>query len=135
MPLPSTLHLSLVTPETTLLDEPVESVRVPLFDGEAGIYPGRAAMVGRLAAGELVVNRRSGGSDTWFVEGGFVQVSGENVAVLTGRAVKPNELDAAEADARLSEANTRAATGPDAARRETDQQRYRAMRASARKVR
>ena len=135
MPLPTTLHLSLVTPETTLIDEPVDSVRVPLFDGEAGIYPGRAAMVGRLAAGELVVRRSGGSTDTWFVEGGFVQVAGENVAVLTGRAVKPEELDAAEAEAKLSEANTRVSTGEDAARREADQQRYRAMRASARKVR
>ena len=34
-----TLQLVLVTPETTLLDEPVQALRFPLFDGQAGILP------------------------------------------------------------------------------------------------
>ena len=34
------LRLVLVTPEKTLFDRPVASIRVPMFDGSAGIYTG-----------------------------------------------------------------------------------------------
>ena len=47
------LSLVLVTPERTLFDKPVASIRVPLYDGSAGFYPGRAPLVGRLGIGEL----------------------------------------------------------------------------------
>lgn len=47
------LRLVLVTPEKTLFDRPVASLQVPLFDGGAGVYPGRAPLVGRLGAGVL----------------------------------------------------------------------------------
>ncbi|HSG70372.1 MAG TPA: F0F1 ATP synthase subunit epsilon, partial [Planctomycetaceae bacterium] len=41
-----TLQLVLVTPEKTLLDVPTESLSFPLFDGQIGILPSRAPMVG-----------------------------------------------------------------------------------------
>ena len=42
------LQIVLVTPETTLLDAPVRSLQFPLYDGQAGVLPGRAPVVGRL---------------------------------------------------------------------------------------
>ena len=41
------LQIVLVTPETTLLDAPVRSLQFPLYDGQAGVLPGRAPVVGR----------------------------------------------------------------------------------------
>ncbi len=37
---PTQLRLIVVTPETTLLDEPIRSVRFPLYDGQMGVLPG-----------------------------------------------------------------------------------------------
>ena len=42
-----------VTPEATVLDEQVDFVALPLYDGEIGIAPGRSPMIGRLGYGEL----------------------------------------------------------------------------------
>ena len=39
MALGKNLQIVLVTPETTLLNEPVDSIRLPMFDGQMGIYP------------------------------------------------------------------------------------------------
>ena len=47
------LRLIVVTPERTLLDEPVAALRFPLYDGDIGILPGRLPLIGRLGAGEL----------------------------------------------------------------------------------
>ncbi len=48
------LQRIIVTPEATALDTPA-NVAMPLFDGEAGIAPGRAPLIGRLGYGELRV--------------------------------------------------------------------------------
>ncbi len=75
-----------VTPERTLFDELVESVVLPLLDGELGILPGRSPLLGRLGYGEL--RTRSGaGAQRYFVDGGFAQVRDNVVTVLTNRAI------------------------------------------------
>ena len=57
------LSLVLVTPERTLFDKSVASIRVPLFDGSSGFYPGRAPLVGRLGIGELRLVDASGATE------------------------------------------------------------------------
>ncbi len=86
------LSLVLVTPERTVFDRPVASIRVPLFDGAAGFYPGRAPLVGRLGIGELRLTDSSGASEDYFIDGGFVQVKGSVVSVLTHSAVATSEI-------------------------------------------
>ena len=49
----ATIQLVIVTPESTTFDESVDSVTLPLVDGEAGVLPGHAPMIGRLGPGEL----------------------------------------------------------------------------------
>lgn len=92
----------IVTPERTVVDEMVEFVAVPMYDGELGVLAGRAPLIGRLGPGELrtrngkVVHR-------YFVDGGFVQIRGGAVTVLTPRAQKAEEIDPARAEQALKE--------------------------------
>ncbi len=69
------LRLVVVTPERTQLDETVESLRFPLYDGEIGILPGRLPLIGRLGVGELVATLPGGQTTRLFIDGGFVQVN------------------------------------------------------------
>jgi F-type H+-transporting ATPase subunit epsilon len=94
------LRLVLVTPETTLLDEPVEALRFPLYDGQIGILPGRAPLVGRLGYGELRIKTTTG-MQSYFVDGGFVQVKHEVVSLLTDRAQPAKMLDPKQAENEL----------------------------------
>ena len=98
------LSLVLVTPERTLFDKPVATIRVPLFDGSAGFYPGRAPLVGRLGIGELRLTDSSGTSESYFIDGGFVQVKGSVVSILTNAAVPTTDLSRKYAVAQLEEA-------------------------------
>jgi F-type H+-transporting ATPase subunit epsilon len=126
------LQLVLVTPEVTLLDEPVAALRFPLHDGQIGILPGRAPMIGRLGYGELKVTRLDGEYASYFVDGGFVQVKEGAVTLLTDRALARDEINASEASAKLQEAFSRVAkTDAQADARERDQERARQMLAMA----
>ncbi len=93
----------LVTPETTLLDEPVLGLRFPLFDGQIGILPGRAPLVGRLGYGELRITT-SAGKQSYFIDGGFVQVKQGVVSLLTNRAQTTSSLDPKLAENELQSA-------------------------------
>ena len=100
---PVILRCIIVTPEATVLDTPAEFVALPLFDGEAGIAPGRAPLIGRLGYGEMRV-RQGGQTSRYYVDGGFVQVAENVVSVLTNRAVAAAALDAATAQQQLQTA-------------------------------
>lgn len=97
------LRLVLVTPERTLLDQPVKSLRFPLFDGQIGVLPGRAPLVGRLGTGELKFDTASG-TERFFVDGGFVQIKGSVVTLLTNRALPIAAIDLQKARQELETA-------------------------------
>jgi F-type H+-transporting ATPase subunit epsilon len=100
-----------VTPEATLRDGPADFVTVTLFDGELGIAPGHAPLIGRLGCGELRIEYNE--TERFYIEGGFVEVAGDVVSVLTPRALPAAGLDAAVAREQLATARERPATTPE----------------------
>ena len=108
------LNLVLVTPEKTLFDRSVASVQLPMFDGSAGFYPGRAPLVGRLGFGELKLNDTDGSTESYFIDGGFVQVKGTKLSVLTSAAQAVAEINRQEAQAELDAAKGESAIGEEA---------------------
>lgn len=107
------LRLILVTPEKTLFDRPVASIKVPMFDGSAGIYPGRAPLVGRLGLGELKLTDETKASESWLIEGGFVQVKGEQVSVLTQAATSATSISKTAAAEELTAARNSTPASPE----------------------
>src|SRR3954453_2635179 len=97
------LHCVVVTPERAVLDERVDFVALPMYDGELGVLPGRAPLIGRLGYGELRI-RPGGATRRYFIDGGFAQVRNDVVTVLTHRAVRAEDIDPAAAERALQEA-------------------------------
>ncbi|MBA4188160.1 MAG: ATP synthase F1 subunit epsilon [Planctomycetaceae bacterium] len=85
------LRCVVVTPEKAILDTVVDFIVVPMFDGELGVLPGRAPIIGRLGAGELRLKTGTT-AERYFVEAGFVQVRSNVVTVLTSHARKAAEV-------------------------------------------
>ena len=108
------VHCIVVTPEKTELDTTCDSMIVPMFDGELGIQPGRAPMVGRLGFGIMRIKLNSGVTE-WFVDGGFVQITREGVYVLTDQLLKPDQIDRKAAEADLDQAMTIVANSQESA--------------------
>jgi F-type H+-transporting ATPase subunit epsilon len=107
---PGNVRCIVVTPEATVVDTPADFVALPLYDGEAGVLPGRAPLIGRLGYGELRV-RVGRAERRYYVDGGFVQVANNLVSVLTNRAVPIEKLDVGAASELLRTAVARRAFG------------------------
>src|SRR5687767_13232534 len=104
-----TLQCVVVTPERAVLDQAADFVALPMYDGELGVLPGRAPLIGRLGFGELrvVVGRTI---HRYYVDGGFAQVRDNVVTVLTGKAVPAEEIKFTAAEDALRSAQKAAAT-------------------------
>lgn len=90
------LKLEIVTPEKKVVDADVDSVTVPTATGEAGILPNHAPLISALKPGVLSYSNK-GAVERLAVAGGFVEVSNNQVSVLTDTAESPGEIDMAAA--------------------------------------
>jgi F-type H+-transporting ATPase subunit epsilon len=75
-------QLSILTPERTVFEGPVEYVQVPGSEGYLGVLAHHAALVTAMAEGRLTVRRRGGTEEVWQVTGGFFEVSNNQASVL-----------------------------------------------------
>ena len=93
----ATLKLEIVTPEAKTYSEDVDMVTLPGVEGEMGIYPQHVPLLTQVSAGEVVV--RKGGQDYFLAIGeGFVEITGERVAILTDMAIRAENIDEAKAE-------------------------------------
>ena len=105
----ATMKLEIVTPEARIYSGDVEMVTLPGVEGEMGILPMHAPLMTQVVPGELIA--RYDGRDHFLAVGeGFVQISGDRVAVMTDMAMKADDIDEMQAEearkraeARLSE--------------------------------
>jgi F-type H+-transporting ATPase subunit epsilon len=103
-----TLQLEIVTPEAKVFSDYVEMVTLAGVEGEMGIMPGHMPVMTQLVAGELTV-RKEGKNIFLAVGDGFVQITGERVAVLTDMAVKADDIDESAAEQARQKAENRLA--------------------------
>jgi F-type H+-transporting ATPase subunit epsilon len=104
----ATLKLEIVTPEAKIYSEDVDMVTLPGVEGEMGIYPMHVPLMTQISAGELVARRN--GQDHFLAIGeGFVEITGDRVAVLTDMAVKADDIDEMKAEEARKRAEQRLA--------------------------
>ena len=86
------LRLVVVTPEGKTFDDDVEQVVMPGVEGQLGILPGHVPLLTAIQPGELVLKAGSRG-DELAVGGGFAEITGDRVTILTDMAVRPEDID------------------------------------------
>ncbi|MEW6305390.1 MAG: F0F1 ATP synthase subunit epsilon [Verrucomicrobiota bacterium] len=102
----ATLKLEIVTPEAKIYSEDVEMVTLPGVEGEMGIYPMHVPLMTQIAAGEVSVIK--GGAQHYLAVGeGFVQITGDRVAIMTDMAIKSDDIDEAKAEEARKRAEAR----------------------------
>jgi F-type H+-transporting ATPase subunit epsilon len=106
------LQCVVVTPERTVLDRPADYVAIPLYDGELGVLPGRAPLIGKLGCGDLRVLHGET-TEHFYIDGGFAQVRENVVTLLTPLAVKAAELNQTTIKEKMLAAEKPAATSED----------------------
>jgi F-type H+-transporting ATPase subunit epsilon len=104
----ATLKLEIVTPDAKVFSEDVEMVTLPGVEGEMGIYPNHVPLLTQIVAGEIIA--RKGGRDFFLAIGeGFVEVTGDHVAILADMAIRAENIDEAKAEEAKRRAEARLA--------------------------
>lgn len=101
-------HLSVLTPEKSVLDEDVTYVHVPGLAGYFGMLAHHAPIISALMPGELVV-RDEKGEATYALSGGFLEASENKATILADALERVGEVDVERARRAEQRANERLA--------------------------
>jgi F-type H+-transporting ATPase subunit epsilon len=98
----STMQVELVSVERPIWSGEANAVYARTTEGEIGVMPGHAALLGALAPGWLVrIQQADGVEQRIAVHGGFLSVRADGVSVLAEMAESADEIDTARARAAL----------------------------------
>jgi len=102
--LAATFDCTLVTPDSQVLDKPVTYASIPAWDGLVGLLPKRAPLLVRLGDGPLRLEFEDGQTQQFFLGGGFAQMQGNRLSMVTDEAVPQDQIVKQDAQAALSTA-------------------------------
>lgn len=100
------LHLEIISPEHTSVNDRVSYVSLPGINGELGILPEHTPLLVALDIGK-VYYRQDSDDHYVFISAGFAEVSNNKVTVLTEAAEKASEIDVARAQEAKKRAEAR----------------------------
>jgi F-type H+-transporting ATPase subunit epsilon len=104
--LPTKIQLQIVSADRSLVNETVDEVEIPGFDGYFGVLPGHTPLLAVLQVGELWY--RQGNEKHYLaIAFGFAEVQPERVTILAQIAEKADEIDLARAEAAKKRAEER----------------------------
>ena len=107
-PLPTTIQLQIVSADRSLVNETVDEVEIPGFDGYFGVLPGHTPLLAVLSVGELWY-RQGNEKHYLLIAYGFAEVQPDRVTILAQTAEKADEIDLARAESAKKRAEERLA--------------------------
>ena len=107
--LPTAIQLLIVSADRSLVNETVDEVEIPGFDGYFGVLPGHTPLLAVLQVGELWYRQ---GSEKHYlaIAYGFAEVQPDRVTILAQIAEKADEIDLARAESAKTRAEQRIAS-------------------------
>ena len=103
----ATVHVELVSVERLLWSGDATMVIARTTEGELGVLPGHAPLLGELAPGGTVRIQQEGGEELVFaVHGGFLSVTEDGVSILAELAERSDEIDVGRAQQALERARS-----------------------------
>ena len=110
--MPSAFKASLITPEAIILETTITAAQVPVFDGLIGILDHRAPLLAKMGTGVLRLDTDGGkGVQRYMVSGGYVQMKGDELTILTTEAMPASKVTSEMVSA--AETKLRGVTGTD----------------------
>jgi len=101
---------SLITPEAIVLETSVTAAQVPAHDGLVGVLSHRQPLLAKLGTGILRLDTTTG-SQRFMISGGYAQMKGEQLTILTTEAIPTSQVTPAMIGA--EQAKLAAVTGSD----------------------
>ncbi len=101
-----TLHLEIVTPFGTVLDEPVESCTLPGQQGSFQVLKNHASIVSNVDIG-LIKIERDAKKELFATSGGFCEVKDNVIRIIVESAEKADKIDVQRAQVAKERAEKR----------------------------
>lgn len=109
-----TLHVDVVSAETSIFEGQAEFVTLPGEEGELGIYPQHTPLLTRIKPGAVRIKLPGRDEEEFvFVAGGILEVQPNRVTVLADTAIRGHDLDEAKATEALKKAEEARAKAQD----------------------
>ena len=94
----NTIHVDVVSAETSIFEGEAEFVALPGESGELGIYPQHTPLITRIRPGAVRIKVPGQADEEFvFVAGGILEVQPNRVTVLADTAIRGHDLDEAKA--------------------------------------
>ncbi len=95
-----TIHVDVVSAESSIFEGEAEFVALPGEEGELGIYPQHTPLITRIKPGAVRIKVVGKAEEEFvFVAGGILEVQPNRVTVLADTAIRGGDLDEAKAEA------------------------------------
>ena len=99
-----TMHCDIVSAEKSIFSGLVEMVVAAGSLGDLGIAPGHAPLLTALIPGPVKLILQNGEEEVFYVSGGFLEVQGGIVTLLSDTALRADDLDEAAAQQAVEDA-------------------------------
>jgi F-type H+-transporting ATPase subunit epsilon len=100
----ATIHVDVVSAESSIYSGEAKFIALPGESGELGILPGHTPLITRIRPGSVRIEKPDGEEEFVFVAGGILEIQPHAVTVLADTAIRGTDLD----EAKASEAKRRA---------------------------
>jgi len=95
---------TVITPNKQVLDQDITGAVIPAWDGEIGLLKQRAPLMVKLGLGTMRLSGSTDGPSQLYVGGGFAQMKGDQLTLLTDEATPVDQINIEETQAALKEA-------------------------------
>lgn len=102
--MPDTFEIEIATPERRLFRDRAIRAQIPAKDGYIGVLPDHAPLLSILGVGVLTYTTQDNQHHVMAVRGGFLEIIDNHVRVLPDKAEKAPEIDVAQAEKELKDA-------------------------------
>lgn len=101
-----TFNVKVVTYQEKVLEQEADFLLVRTTEGDMGVLPNHSPFVAELAIGEMMI-RLNGTEKSYFVSGGFLEISNNNVTILADEAMASELIDLERAKKEAEEAKAK----------------------------
>lgn len=102
----ATFNVKVVTYQEKVLEQEADFLLVRTTEGDMGVLPNHSPFVAELVIGEMMI-RLNGTEKSYFVSGGFLEISNNNVTILADEAMASELIDLERAKKEAEEAKAK----------------------------
>jgi F-type H+-transporting ATPase subunit epsilon len=98
------LTIEIITPKEKILTQEVDEVILPTESGEISIFKGHIPMITHIKSGALTMLNKSdrANQNRFVLKGGYAQLKGDKLSVLTDEALAFESLDISAIDSQIA---------------------------------